>query len=570
MKQNNSKAWYNKISENIVIVACRFPLAILFIVVSCVLSILLINDIGRGIDKWLIGTLLSMIWSVFLYLLTENRISKKLANLIVLIGTSGTILLTQQWGDTIETAEIIQALLLFLSFGVGLFFAPFSSKKTSSNHFWLYANETGIQLITTLLFTTILLLGLSLSYVSLSVLFGIDLNSKYYSNLFVFCYVLFFPIYFLSNITTAEKIARRTAFYYPKILKVLGLYILLPILLTYLVILYIYLFKIIFQWQLPDGWVSILVSILSTVGLFILILLQPLRKSNKLVVRFTRWFPIVLLPLLALMLIGIVRRIADYGITMNRILVLCFNLWLWAVSIYLIITHNKRPKWILISLCILSFISAFSVPIYTRLNLTAQLSQLLQKAHFGTEKTPHDLSREEELKILEISDYIASNFGKQPIENLTEKLGKRCEPSKMLTRLQIDRPKQQQTYQYYRLNQKYAQSIGTEIRGYQLFIPFHINDTKKVETKNIVIEIVKDSIVIREINKNNEVSISLTNKIELFQKKSDTLQPIEDMVFEQNDYKLVIKSIDIQVIKKERENRNSYNIENLSGYLFVK
>ena len=143
-----------------------------------------------------------------------------------------------------------------------------------------------------------------------------------YSNIHVLCYTLFFPFYLLGNIPIAS-ITETKVHSFAQAWKILGLYILLPLLILYGTILYAYLIKIIIQWQLPDGWVSALVSILTIGGTITLFILYPLCiQENRPLKFFRQWFGILLLPLLILMTVGIIRRFQDYGITTNRLYIL--------------------------------------------------------------------------------------------------------------------------------------------------------------------------------------------------------------------------------------------------------
>jgi len=160
----------------------------------------------------------------------------------------------------------------------------------------------------------------------------------------------------------------------------------LPILAVYTLILYVYLIQIIFKWQLPNGWVSTLVSVLGIGGFVCILILHPLylSKENKLVDRFSRLFPALLFPLLILMTIGIVRRIADYGLTINRMYILILNLWFYGISIYLFVKQSKQVKGIIISFAAVAFLSSvgpWSVFSTTRNSLKTQLKKELIDAH---------------------------------------------------------------------------------------------------------------------------------------------------------------------------------------------
>lgn len=108
--------------------------------------------------------------------------------------------------------------------------------------------------------------------------------------------------------------------------------------------LYIYATRILISWELPIGWVSWLIVALMTVCIAVQFGLYPTRfKEGK---RFdnwiTRWMPVLILPLLLLMTIGIIRRFNDYGITINRLYLATLNGWFYIVCIGLFVIKARR------------------------------------------------------------------------------------------------------------------------------------------------------------------------------------------------------------------------------------
>lgn len=132
-------------------------------------------------------------------------------------------------------------------------------------------------------------------------------------------------------------------------------YLFLPLTAGYMTVLYIYATRILVSWELPIGWVSWLIVALMTVCIAIQFGLYPTRfKEGK---RFdnwiARWMPILILPLLLLMTIGIIRRFNDYGITLNRLYLATLNGWFYIVCIGLFIIKARRINWIPISFAII-------------------------------------------------------------------------------------------------------------------------------------------------------------------------------------------------------------------------
>src|SRR5699024_3468757 len=144
---------------------------------------------------------------------------------------------------------------------------------------------------------------------------------------------------------------------YPKGLKVFTQNILIPLVIIYMIILYLYMAKIITQWAWPEGWISILVLSFSIAGILANLLLHPLRNDIKYkwVKRFSKGYYWILVPLSILLLLAIWRRISEYGITVERYFVLVLGLWLTGIVLYFVISRAKNIKVIPASLCIVAF-----------------------------------------------------------------------------------------------------------------------------------------------------------------------------------------------------------------------
>jgi len=114
---------------------------------------------------------------------------------------------------------------------------------------------------------------------------------------------------------------------YPKGLKVFAQYVLFPLVMVYLVILYVYMGKIIIAWDWPQGWVSKLILGFSGAGLFSLLLLHPVtgREENVWIRTAARWYYVILIPLLVMLFFAVWRRVSEYGVTPGRSLPWCWD-----------------------------------------------------------------------------------------------------------------------------------------------------------------------------------------------------------------------------------------------------
>ena len=148
---------------------------------------------------------------------------------------------------------------------------------------------------------------------------------------------------------------------YPKGLKAFTQFVLIPLVLIYLIILWAYETKILLTANLPKGWVSILILVFSVLGILAMLLVYPLRnkENHAWIKQLWKWYFRLIIPLIGLLYWAILYRINLYGFTVGRYYVLLLALWLTAITVYSIIKPNYHIKIIPISLAIVGFISLY-------------------------------------------------------------------------------------------------------------------------------------------------------------------------------------------------------------------
>ena len=119
-----------------------------------------------------------------------------------------------------------------------------------------------------------------------------------------------------------------------KFLTILVDYILSPALLIYSVILYLYILRILFQWQLPDGGVAYLVGSFIGVALVCYLLQELLEKRHF--DWYYKYFPYIAIAPLLLLWIGVFRRVGEYGLTEQRFYLIIAALLLTLFTIFLL------------------------------------------------------------------------------------------------------------------------------------------------------------------------------------------------------------------------------------------
>lgn len=258
-------------------------------------------------------------------------------------------------------------------------YAPFIGTNDKDG-FWQFNKTLFIQFLNATLYSATLYVGLLIAVETVKYLFGIESRFFIEIDLFLIVSCFFHTIFFLSKIPKPDEVHSD----YPHGLKVFTQYVLLPLEVVYLVILYAYVGKIVTQWQLPQGRVAYLVLAFSVAGIFALLLLYPLRQNTeeRWLKIFGRRYYLALLPLIVLLFTGIFRRIDDYGVTENRYIVAVLALWLSAITFYSLSGKRDDIRWIPISLsvfCLLLPIGPWNIFLVSRDSQLKQFEHILSK-----------------------------------------------------------------------------------------------------------------------------------------------------------------------------------------------
>ncbi|MBE4949111.1 DUF4153 domain-containing protein [Chryseobacterium culicis] len=284
-------------------------------------------------------------------------------------------------------------------------FAPFLEKDRELR-FWQYNKNLFINTFLTAVFTGVLTGGVELAILAVDQLFDLSFHSRVYRDTFFVLAILGSSFIFLlfndKGLNNLEQDGK-----YPVILKFFTQFILIPLLLIYAAILYLYSFKILIHWELPRGWVSYLVLAYSTVGILALLLVYPLKEENarSWVKIFSKVFYYTIVPLIVLLFTAVFTRILEYGYTEPRYFVLLLALWLLSIVVYSIFSRKATIKFIPISLflfgafaLIFPYLNAFSVANRSQkkqlMNILNQ-NQLISAATINFSKKVNDTIRNE-------------------------------------------------------------------------------------------------------------------------------------------------------------------------------
>ena len=311
-----------------------------------------------------------------------------------------------------------------LSFALYLAFT-FIPNFYRRENYELYVIKLFTSFFITFLYSAVLFLGLAAMLFTVDTLFVLKLSEKLYFDIWLIAAGVFAPTHFLADIPRyREEVPPE---YYPRVLKVLLLYIVMPLIIAYSTILYVYFAKIIITRQWPDGMVSHLVLWYSFISILVLFFVYQLRRSNKWVGVFVSYFPKLVIPLLAMMFVSMGIRIKAYGVTENRYFVLAAGLWVTVGYVYHILRKDVRNIFLPVSLALVAVLavtgpwSAYNV---SRLSQNSRFERILEKYQMidngGIVKAAGDLADEDKREISAIIRYFNSYHSLDDLKYLPE------------------------------------------------------------------------------------------------------------------------------------------------------
>lgn len=351
----------------------RFPNTIIFTTILCLFSIYTVktefsNKLILKDDDIIKLLVLSVPFSAMLELIREKYFNNKNKILMRIVFFGVVVFDLLLFTRFYSLDEEINYIGLFLLFYTGFILVPLINKKYKED----YVLKVLLNQIITIGFSIILFLGLiSLIRLIFGLLIGEDtfLEFNWYTYSFIISSTIFAVTFFLSRI---EDLYENNKNNKVNIIKKMYYYMLIPIVTTYTFILYIYTFKIILLRQMPKGTVSHLVLWYTVYSLQLLIKITPLIDESNIAKKFRKLFPYFSIPLLILSLISISIRINQYGVTVNRYLVVILVIWLMFNMILYVLNKNNAQK------IIVSFIVVLVIAILSPLN-AINISKISQK-----------------------------------------------------------------------------------------------------------------------------------------------------------------------------------------------
>ena len=381
-----------RITAGIVSAIANYPLVIIMAVALGAESIWLIHheetDLFDEALPWMLAQGMGI--SLFFALHTVSRyrkLSRAVTGGILALGIGVLYLIGYHFDYMMSMAReetmVLEVIGYALASHLLVAFLPFFRKNTL-NGFWQYNKSLFLRAFTTILYTGVLFAGLSGAIAAIQELFDVEFTGKIFAYLW---FVMAFPVsalIFCAGVPLADDIdALESSSDLPSGLRLFVQFVLLPLVVVYLCILYAYMGKIILSWTLPQGWVTILIMAFSVIGMLAMLLVHPFQQLTE-----HAWIKVItknyyrsLLPLLVLQYVAIFTRISDYGFTSARWAVVAITAWLTFITVYKVFFKGKNIILIPYTLCavaILFLIGPLSHRSISVWSQTAKINRLVK------------------------------------------------------------------------------------------------------------------------------------------------------------------------------------------------
>ncbi len=541
----------------------RFPITV---VVSTVLAILLIylneshltGDSRETLVKINLVVGLGILLSLCIGLLIERffRKEKLISILLYSIGAGVLVLYYFVFLKSFRMVSMSRYLATMLFLILLFLYIPRLGK---SNRYEYYLMDIWSSFALTFVYSFVLYFGVAAIFFTIDKLFDVNIKGEIYYYMFLIVSFIFAVALFLSKLPSIEEEYNQVE--YTKSLKILLIYIVIPLITVYTAILYVYFGKILITREWPRGLVSHLVLWYSTLSVGVIFLITPILEENKVAKTFKVLFPKIILPVLFMMFMSIYQRITQYGITENRYYVVALGLWVLGIMLYFSFKKPLRNIVIPISLSLIILISVYG-PIssfsISKFSQNKRFENLLAKNNMlsnGGIVKNSEIPLEDKKEISNIMNYFNQNHELRDIKLLPQGF----ELDKMETVMGFkyepyySYPYEQNRYFYYSTNN--AEDV-IDIKGYDYYTRMNSWDENKREVGGLTLQYnrAKNTLI---VFKDNRVLLEqdVTEFVRDIYEKQETKSPNESknmMNYNDMSYGVAIRSdeenIDIKFI----------------------
>ena len=244
-----------------------------------------------------------------------------------------------------------------------------------------YLQSVFSNFVTTGIFAAVLWIGIEIILATVNYLFFYSGDSLFFrltTYSFWFITEVFGALLFLSLLKKPDDNLENYEF--PFIFNLLIKFVIIPLIIIYTGVLYIYMTKVLISMHLPKGLISHLVLWYTAFSVAVMILITPFTQKDKFFENFKKYFPYFSIPLIFASLFAVFQRTYQYGITENRYYVLISIFWLLFCMILYIRNMNVTGVFITLIICfIISVYTPLSAKNVSNFSQSQRLKRILVK-----------------------------------------------------------------------------------------------------------------------------------------------------------------------------------------------
>lgn len=442
MKKNNKLHLLTKINETLLqyfeihLVSFVFTIAIICRIYfsgyamedDCFIKNFLVNDSFFILCSLAVGC--SMCWLFIGKLILEKMQKKKTHSISRVISSflSIAIVCFLLFTVTLFDHEKDSVIVIYLVFFVlSLLAIPVCvcSRKGEVIKFWNFNVHLVVTGILVFLLCGVLSGSLSSLLLALTSLLDIDFSEEFVGSMIVFNLIFIWSFGVLASIPSFLKKSNKE-YTKNRVILIYGKYISFPILILYLIVLYVYGAKIFIKSELPNGEICYLILAIAIYGEKTMFVLQSFIRTskNRIVRNLLQIYHLLLLPLLVLMFYAIGFRISEYGVTLSRYYLLLAEIWMLIITVYFI--FRKRDirfiYWSLIACLFFSLFSPWNAFRISRKSQTHRFFEILDKHELLYEgKLVHQrnwIEKDEILMLSPVDSLVRNDLPRKAVDDL--------------------------------------------------------------------------------------------------------------------------------------------------------
>ncbi len=375
------KRWIGRIPDVSAVMA-RFPVPVGLMGIFTVLLIIVINQRGNEEQfAYLLGGIILAAYLMVSFTLSRET-NQKAKAIPIQIGISLLICVAAWFARDIYffLPAAIAGAILMLGNSVR------HRRDRDDLHIWDFTHKLWTGAVFAAVGSIIFVMGMLAITFALKTLFGIDMSDLIEEFMLPIGLGFLAPLYWMSTLPPVDEPYAElhdNPGFVSKAVAFLGTWLLTPLILIYALILLAYGVKILLDGSLPKGEIAQLTTPFLLIGTLNWLVLEPPFIQGRVLARLFRrtWFWLSI-PAAIMLGIAIFVRIANYGLTIERIIILFVFLWAIGIGLWFSLMPERRRdiRFIPGLAAMLAIVASILGPISSVINQDKRLGHYLKKS----------------------------------------------------------------------------------------------------------------------------------------------------------------------------------------------